>query len=144
MKTNYVLGFLFSKDREYVALIKKSRPEWQAGLLNGIGGKIEAGESELEAMQREFLEEAGVDTRDLDVWDKFRVMYFQGGRVSCFRAFSDKIGFVHTETDEEVSIIRVEDLLNSCVLEGKTIPNIPGLVYKALHQIDNTISLERL
>lgn len=39
----YVLGFMFStEDRgQKVALIKKLKPKWQAGLLNGIGGKIE-------------------------------------------------------------------------------------------------------
>ena len=36
--------------------------EWQAGLLNGIGGKIEDGEAPIEALVREFAEETGVQT----------------------------------------------------------------------------------
>ena len=41
--TRYVAGFLVSDDRYYVALIRKKRPAWQEGRLNGIGGHIEGG-----------------------------------------------------------------------------------------------------
>ena len=41
-KKYYVLGFLFSPDCKRVALIIKNRPDWQAGFLNGIGGKIDS------------------------------------------------------------------------------------------------------
>ncbi len=37
----YVAGLMFSKDEKYVALVIKNKPDWQKGLLNGIGGKIE-------------------------------------------------------------------------------------------------------
>lgn len=57
----YVCGFLFSEDRSRVLLIRKRRPAWQAGKLNGLGGKIEPGETVPDAMRREFREEAGVD-----------------------------------------------------------------------------------
>ncbi len=43
MKT-MVAGFLFDESRERVVLIKKQKPEWQSGRLNGVGGKIEPGE----------------------------------------------------------------------------------------------------
>ncbi len=43
----YVLGFAFDEDYEWVALIKKNRPQWQAGKLNGVGGKIEPNETEV-------------------------------------------------------------------------------------------------
>jgi 8-oxo-dGTP pyrophosphatase MutT (NUDIX family) len=55
----YVLGFLFSPDLKNVLLIRKDSPVWQAGLLNGIGGTIEPGETEYAAMVREFQEEVG-------------------------------------------------------------------------------------
>jgi 8-oxo-dGTP pyrophosphatase MutT (NUDIX family) len=58
--TAYVCGFAFDTERR-VYLILKNKPHWQAGLLNGIGGKIEPGETSLRAMAREFKEEAGVD-----------------------------------------------------------------------------------
>jgi len=59
----YVLGFMF--DFGHVALIRKNRPAWQAGKFNGIGGHIEPGEEPVEAMEREFREETGVDTAGL-------------------------------------------------------------------------------
>lgn len=57
--TNYVCGFFVSGNT--LSLIKKNKPEWQKGKLNGLGGKIEEGETSQEAMQREFREEAGLD-----------------------------------------------------------------------------------
>ncbi len=56
----YVVGFAFTPERQSVLLVRKSRPEWQNGYLNGIGGKIESGETHLEAMNRECLEETGL------------------------------------------------------------------------------------
>ena len=46
----YVAGFMFSSDKSEVLLVEKMSPEWQRGLLNGIGGKIEGGETPLEAI----------------------------------------------------------------------------------------------
>lgn len=51
----YVVGFLFWKD--WVLLLIKNKPDWQAGKLNGIGGKVEPGENFLAAMVREWNEE---------------------------------------------------------------------------------------
>jgi 8-oxo-dGTP diphosphatase len=53
----YTVGFLFSPDKQKVLLIKKNKPEWQKGLLNGIGGMCEKGESPAQTMIREFNEE---------------------------------------------------------------------------------------
>jgi 8-oxo-dGTP pyrophosphatase MutT (NUDIX family) len=57
VKHRYVVGFLFSEDESRVLLVWKNRPAWQDGKLNGVGGKIEAGETPLQAMEREFKEE---------------------------------------------------------------------------------------
>lgn len=57
----YCLGFAFSEDFKYLVLIKKNRPEWQKGLLNGVGGKVDTkDESFRDAMIREFFEETNV------------------------------------------------------------------------------------
>jgi len=58
----YVCGFAFNKKRTHVLLIKKQKPEWQAGKLNGIGGKINKDETPSHAMVREFNEEVGIKT----------------------------------------------------------------------------------
>jgi len=77
----YVLGFMFSPDLWQVLLIRKEKPSWQAGLLNGIGGKIEPGEMPLAAMVREFREETGLDTDPCD-WHAF-------GRMGTIDGLSD-------------------------------------------------------
>jgi len=42
----YVLGFLFSQDETRIALIRKTRPLWQEGRLNAIGGHAEEGDKD--------------------------------------------------------------------------------------------------
>lgn len=100
--TRYVLGFMFRDHAESVVLMRKLRPEWQSGLLNGVGGKIEEGESELTAMIREFHEETGVATI-AQHWDEFCEMKGVGWSVVCFRAFDSKAhDAAVTKTDEKV------------------------------------------
>lgn len=60
-QVRYCLGLIFDPEFTRVLLIVKNRPCWQLNKLNGIGGKIETGESDLEAMNREFQEETGLD-----------------------------------------------------------------------------------
>ena len=95
-KTDYVLGFHF-RDRNTVALIRKKRPEWQAGKLNGIGGKVEKGEAPLLAMRREFFEETGARVRK---WRNFALVSGLEYRLHCFTASGDEL--LKTTTDEEV------------------------------------------
>lgn len=57
----YVVGFIMDPGYDKtVVLIKKNRPNWQKGKLNGIGGKFERDETPINAMIREGREEAGV------------------------------------------------------------------------------------
>lgn len=106
----YVTGFMFSMDKKRVALIVKRHPAWQRGKLNGIGGKIEAGESPDEAMAREFCEEAGVSTQASD-WQKFCILTCPGqSRVDFFFTFSDAVHDVRTMEQEEVLLCDVAHL----------------------------------
>lgn len=125
-KPNYVVGFKFdSQDR--VALIKKNRPKYQAGLLNGIGGKIEKGESSLEAMLREFEEEAGSYVTG---WKQFADIKIEdGSHIYCFAVRSDKP--VHSVTDEDVLVYDYR-----VVPDNKTMANLPWLVNMALYSLD--------
>jgi 8-oxo-dGTP diphosphatase len=113
----YVLGFLFSHDLREVLLIRKNRPEWQAGKMNGIGGKIEVDDIDKQkAMTREFHEEAGLW---IEEWRLFASMYGadamseddgdRGWRVFCYCAVGD-LAKCSTRTDEHVVIVRVADL----------------------------------
>ncbi len=70
---HYVAGFLFDYNHSNVLLIHKQRPAWQAGLYNGIGGKVQSGETHYHAMVREFEEEAGLY---FDAWRPLVTMQY--------------------------------------------------------------------
>ena len=98
--TEYCLGFMFEPRGKVVALIRKNKPAWQKGKLNGIGGKIEPGETPIDAMVREFQEEAGVFV-PADRWTKFCRLHWSGGVVHVFKSFGT-LGGLKTMTDEKV------------------------------------------
>jgi 8-oxo-dGTP diphosphatase len=98
---DYVAGFLFSPYKNKVALILKNKPKWQAGKYNAIGGKIEKGETPLQAMQREFEEEAGTKIKD---WAQYAVLQGEGFKVYFFWAADPKIKLVKSMTDEVVEV----------------------------------------
>lgn len=77
----YVLGFALTKNKRWVVLIQKTKPEFQAGKLNGVGGKIEEGETPKEAMVREFHEETGCFHEE---WKHYATLNFSGSRVYVF------------------------------------------------------------
>ena len=116
--TQYVLGFLFSPDKKSVALIRKNRPDWQEGLLNGIGGHIEEGEPPSIAMRREFREETGITISDWVLKIKYRDKDFQ---LFIFTAVSDLIVEIRTTTDEKVFIMGVNRL-------AEAIPNLKWFI----------------
>lgn len=114
----YVLGFLFDNDRSTVALIRKNKPDWQRGKLNGIGGKIELGEPTVGAMTREFFEEAGVR---IEGWNQFAVMQGSDWMVHCFRAFDDAaLRAVRSMTDEQVERHYTGDIMQARVISNLT------------------------
>lgn len=76
----YVAGFLLKGD--HVLLVRKNRPKWQDGFLNGIGGEVEGSETPEQAMEREFHEEAGAVFCG---WDLFANEVGPGYAVSFFR-----------------------------------------------------------
>ncbi|CDE25586.1 adenylosuccinate synthetase 2 [Clostridium sp. CAG:440] len=59
MNKNYVVIMLFNKNYNKVLLVKRSKNPYK-GCWNGIGGKIESGETPVEAARRECKEETGI------------------------------------------------------------------------------------
>ncbi len=109
----YAVGFAFDS-RGHVALIRKNRPSFLAGLWNGIGGHIELNEDPLAAMVREFHEETGVLTRP-DQWTHLNpyLSYdaFKLGILAIFVAHTDDVRAIRTTTDEEVRLWSASDAL---------------------------------
>src|SRR4051812_36466506 len=103
-KTYYVVGFYFSDNR--VVLIRKSRPDWQAGKLNGVGGKVElSDQSARHAMAREFLEETGKQT-GADDWNYVCGLQGDGFYVAFYYMWGDGSD-IETKTEEEVIFLPI-------------------------------------
>jgi 8-oxo-dGTP diphosphatase len=141
--TLYSNGFLFSYDRDQVALIQKARPEWQAGKWNGIGGHREADESAIDCQVREFGEETGCHVH---TWKPVCRMTLEGQwSVSFFAAFGDYP--IRTVTDEPVQWHSVDDVLRGNL---PSIPNLQWLLPMALQgdvcgdiMVDPTLTHQR-
>lgn len=123
----YTVGFAFNKDLTQVALIRKNRPAWQAGKLNGIGGKVESWENFTEAQVREFHEETGV-LIPLDQWKKFCTLTGEEFTILCYHCQVD-LERLKSVTDESIEIIEVSSITNDRV---DVIGNLPTLINLAL------------
>lgn len=143
MPKRYVVGFLLGPGT--VVLVRKERPAWQRGLLNGVGGKVERGESDHDAMVREFEEETGVRVPSWDplctiTWkDDLRVDAAPSS-VAFFRSiWAGGVGTgrplhppVKSMTDEAIVELRRKDIDHSQV-----VPNLTWLIPLAAYSADN-------
>lgn len=115
MKKHYVLGFMFDEVRLNVILIRKNHPGWQAGKLNGVGGKYNPQiEDPRSAMCREFMEEAGV-TSDISEWVHAGTMSGIDWQVEVFTMSACDSAFNAAKTMETETIEKflVTELLSS-------------------------------
>lgn len=135
MKT-YSLGFAFSLDASKLVVIEKNRPDWQAGLWNGVGGKLEEGETPLQCLVREFFEETGVKISE-KAWRPLTVFRNETFEVHAYAVFSDQIFQVETMTDEQIMVIDVD--LNE--IRRKGISNLPWLIGLALDKDQERIEI---
>jgi len=133
---DYVLGFMFDQDGDTVALIRKDKPDWQKGKLNGIGGKVESGESAAGAMRREFKEEAGVD---FDDWRQVLDYGGVGWTIYIFAAFSGDIYETKTMEEEIVSRWKIWELSDGGY--GECMPNLSWIIPMVLYAYRSGCSL---
>jgi 8-oxo-dGTP diphosphatase len=104
---DYVLALLFTADGREVVLVRKTRPAWQAGRINALGGKLRNGETLRDAARREVREEAGVD---VDGWEEFLVWGDPEYRLRAVRAFDDAARRARTAEDQDVFLANVTGL----------------------------------
>lgn len=116
MTVKYVLGFVLDNKMERIALILKNRPDFLAGKWNALGGKVEEGETEKEAVKREVEEESGLVIEEKD-WQPVGVIQDNKDkevdefRVDVFYALTNDISKAKTLTDEEVEVFYISDVL---------------------------------
>lgn len=149
--TYYVAGLLFGDSHSKVMLIRKARPEWMRGKLNGIGGHIEPGEFAIDAMCREFLEETGL-TIDPHKWSKFALLgdeesskpwliHWYTAAVVSSNAY--KPSFDPISPGEPVGWYPTNGIITQEGLGEPVMPNLPWLVAMAIEHLDGTNRVQR-
>jgi 8-oxo-dGTP diphosphatase len=127
-KQIYTLGFVFNQNKDYVILIEKQKPAWQAGYYNGIGGKYNPDDIALiNTMIREAKEEIGIITQP-DDWTQFAELFGADFLIHCYYLVNDDI-FTNAESKESEKIykIKISDLTYY-----RIIPNLSWLIPLAL------------
>jgi 8-oxo-dGTP diphosphatase len=114
---------LYSTDHRQVVLMRRTRPAWQAGRVNALGGKIFPGESVTAAARREVREECGVDVAE---WTEVLVWEDAEYRMHAMRGVSDRAREARTLEDQEVFLANVD------ALPANVIDNLRWLVPLAL------------
>lgn len=133
MSKEYVVIFPQAYDAETlethnkVLLVEKQKPEWQKGLFNLVGGKIEAGEGPIDAAIRELHEESGLVP--IPHFDPFIAGTITGdfGVVYCVWLGVDANVKVQQGQDEVEHVAWYEwnELID---LQNKLIPNLKTII----------------
>ena len=131
MIARFTLGFTFSADGKYVYLMRKDHPDFQAGKLNGVGGKLEPGETFADCMAREAVEESGYSgawhhlatmTGNTKGWGMYQCEVF-------YSVMSEGDTEPHTCEREPIEKHPVADLLS---LSSQMVPHLPVLIAAAV------------
>jgi hypothetical protein len=147
----YTVGFIFDPRFEIVALMRKNRPAWQAGKLNGIGGKFEAVDNNNPrvCMLREAKEEAvwehkplGGELRSYELdklsWKQFARIAGKKNVITttrlwvvhCFYTICENPICVRSrEPDQPIEVIGVNDIAR---LQRECTHNTPWLLQMAV------------
>lgn len=133
-KKRFVCGFAFfvgavNVRQPSVLLIRKLKPDWQKGKLNGIGGKVEEHEQFRDAMIREGIEEANL--RDV-VWYPVTTLSYPEADVSFFGTILVP-GYPHVKQmeAEEIDFYPV----NNLPWREDLIPNLRFLIPMTFHSL---------
>lgn len=103
----YTLGIAFSPQRDRVVLMLKHKgPASIRRKYNGVGGKVEEGESPVQAQRREFREETGVDVPD-ERWVPIAVLQHPDSTIHVFRADLSLDEFFAVRSTEDEPIERI-------------------------------------
>lgn len=121
--TKYIIGILFRRNFTEVLMIHKLKPEWQKGLINFPGGKMELlpftkpsiglydprRETPFACASREFKEETNLDIPE-KMW--LHIGQIQGVDYTCevmTALWSESFGRAKTMEKEKIEWIKVSD-----------------------------------
>lgn len=120
----YCLGFIFDQNRDINLMIEKNRPPAQAGLHNGIGGKLEEGEESIDAMVRECKEETGLDIPKKD-WTFAGVLVGHDWSCSVYFTTYHDINEARTMESEIIKALSTRELILGRI---PTVSHSPALI----------------
>ncbi|MBC7982112.1 NUDIX domain-containing protein [Candidatus Parcubacteria bacterium] len=128
----YTVGFIFSQSMDKVLLIRKLVPAWQAGMINGLGGKIEEGEDHIDCIAREIKEECGLIT-EKEGWNFIASTHSPEWQVDFF-------GYVYKGNMNDAKSLEQEqvewfDVYN---LPRNLVHNLTWLIPMSVDKIKNT------
>ena len=127
----YTLGFIFDEALAQVLLIRKLRPAWQTGKLNGLGGTLEMGETPVEGILREVWEESAL-TVPADRWAHVADMQSDGWLVHVLAAIYDgPLTDARTQDEGQLAWVPVD------ALPATVISNLTWLVPLCLDRLRN-------
>lgn len=129
-----VVGFAFNLAATRVLLVDKKRSRCDprmVGLLNGLGGVCIGREGYLDAMTREFQEEAGVYWR---AWRLFAICELRSSRLYCYGTDlpAKEWNAARSTTDEPV---RRYDVTHIASLNSHVYPDLRWLIPLAVGQL---------
>lgn len=108
-------------DGSHILLVRKKRPKFQCGLLNGPGGKVEPGEEPVEAMIREFYEETSIKTDKLD-WEMIVNLDTPDWQVIFYRSFMSQYDTLNMKplppADEELVVVDINTLHEESIMRN--------------------------
>lgn len=137
----YVVAFIFTPGLTWVNLIRKNKPQWQKGALNGIGGKIEEGESPMQAVIRELKEESGTSFEE-DNLIEVGMMKGTNNDESAFEVYIftgvHKTPLIDQE-EEPIDLYMVDK-----VSSVKHVENIPMLIEACMYRIAGKSHFDRI
>ncbi len=139
--TAYVLTFMFDINHEWVWLIEKQKPAWQKGCLNGIGGKIEEGETHDAAAARELHEESGllVEQNDLTYIGLMRGKNNDESSFEVHIYAGTTFRELHTMEEEKIDCYEVCSLY-----QQNTIENVPMIVEACIYRLTGQSNFSKL
>jgi 8-oxo-dGTP pyrophosphatase MutT (NUDIX family) len=133
--TVYVLGVAFTHDMRCAVVIEKKKPEWQAGKLNCVGGKVEPKEAAESAMPREFFEETGTMTAVEDWLYFFTMRFLNGAVVHCYTTRLTRNADPQTMEEEHIFVLPVAPSTGQLITTRPRIRNLSWLIPMAYHQL---------
>lgn len=129
----YALGFLLRPKLDKVLLIRKCKPAWQAGRLNGIGGHLLENETPLDGMRREFLEETGCALNNWVAFATLERTCQEHSSIEVFYGISPSVR-AHSMTEEAVGWYRIANLPHG---NSPVVADLPWLLATALYAANN-------